>query len=333
MHFIFGFIKNGVLMAIIAHGLIGLSLVWDKVLLNRPGTRNLFSYVFWMGALSVFGVILVPFGYNSPSLKVMVIAFVAGVGNLVGTFYYYAALKRGEASETLAVMGGFSPVATMFFAYLMLAKQMTDFQLIGFALMTGGGFFMFFSEKLPLKKLLPPVLLAAAFLGLVNVMEKIVYDRTNFVSGYVWFTIGTFIGALALLIPPSWRKQILAESGQDNPKNRFWYFINRFMAGVGSFLIFYAISLTHPSIVDAISGVRYVVIFVGALLLTNFHPDWLKEKFSGPQLMAKAIATCLVVSGLVLVGLAGRGSTGSPIAVVPAASRPIAARIVSIPPR
>ena len=309
----FHFLKNGALMAIIAHGLIGLSLVWDKILLKRPGTQNLFSYVFWLGSLSIFGVCLVPFGYNSPSWQLMTLAFGAGVIHLAGNFFYYAALKRGEASEALAVMGGFSPVATAAIAFIMLSRQMTGYQLIGFGLMTGGGFFMFFAEKLPLKKLLPPVILAAGLLGLVNVLEKVVYDQTNFVSGYVWFTIGTFVGALALLIRPSWRHQIFAESGQDDPTNRFWYFLNRFLSGVGSFLIFYAISLAHPAIVDAISGVRYAIIFVLAYLLTKFRPRILEESFGGWELFTKIIATCLVVAGLVIVGLsrANAGNSGA----------------------
>jgi len=314
MDTVLSLLKNGALMAIIAHGLIGVSLIWDKVLLKNPGTKNLFSYVFWLGAMSVFGVVLVPFGYNSPSFHMICLAFTAGVIHLVGVFFYYMALKRGEASEALAVMGGFSPLATAAIAFALLSKQMSGDQLIGFALMASGGFVMFISEKLPLKLLLPPVLLAAGLLGLVNVLEKVVYDQTNFVSGYVWFTIGTFVGALALLVPPSWRKQIFAESGEDKPRSRFWYFVNRFISGVGSFLIFYAISLAHPAIVDAIAGVRYAVIFVGALLLTKFRPSWLKERFGGWQLVTKVIATCLVVAGLVLVGLAGgtAGNSGGP---------------------
>jgi drug/metabolite transporter (DMT)-like permease len=308
---LFSFARNGALMAILAHGLIGISLVWDKVLLKNPGTRNLFSYVFWLGAMSALGVLLIPFGYRSAPIAMLGLAFATGVIHLVGVYFYYAALKRGEASETLAIMGGFSPVATAAIAFALLSKQMSPAQLLGFALMTGGGFAMFFSEKLPLKRLLPPVLLASGLLGLVNVLEKIVYDHTNFVTGYVWFTLGTFAGALGLLAPRSWRRQILAESGGDNPRNRFWYFVNRFVSGVGSFLLFYAISLAHPAIVDAISGVRYAMIFVGALLLTKLRPQWLKENFRGWQLFGKVTATALVVAGLVMVGMAGGGQGDS----------------------
>ncbi|MGH9523826.1 MAG: EamA family transporter [Terriglobales bacterium] len=301
--------QNGVFLAIIAHGLIGISLVWDKVLLKNPGTKNLVSYVFWLGAMSVFGVILVPFGYKGAPLTLIGIAFAAGIIHLFGVFFYYLALKRGEASNTLAIMGGFSPVATVAIGFIFLTQHMTGWRLVGFALMTGGGFLMFASEKLPMKKLLPPVLLAAGLLGLVNVLEKVVYNQTNFVTGYVWFTIGTFLGAMSLLIRPKWRKQIRQESGQDNPRNRFWYFVNRFVAGVGSFLVFFAISHAQPAIVDAISGVRYTIIFIGAFLLTKLRPQWLRENFSGRQLATKTIATALVVAGLVIVGLSG-GKTG-----------------------
>lgn len=298
-------------MAVIAHGLIGASLIWDKVLLKNPGTQNLFSYIFWLGSMSIFGVVLVPFGYNSISPGFLALAFVAGFIHLVGVFFYYSALKRGEASEALAIMGGFSPVATAAIGFALLSQRMSGGQLLGFALMTGGGFVMFFSDKLPLKKLLPSVLLASGLLGLVNVIEKMVYQQTNFVTGYVWFTIGTFSAAMALLIRGNWRKQIFSESEQAKPKSRFWYFVNRFISGVGSFLIFYAISLTHPAVVDAISGVRYAVIFVGALLLTKFRPRTLKEKFSGRQLISKAMATGLVIAGLIFVGLSGGKNTSS----------------------
>lgn len=306
----FDFIKDGVFIAIVAHGLIGISLVWDKVLLKSPGTKNLLSYVFWLGSISVFGLVLVPFGYSGAKMWVIALAFGTGVIDLIGVFFYYMALKRGEASETLAIMGGFSPVATVAIGFALLSKQMSGWQLIGFALMTTGGFVMFLSEKFTLKRLLPPMLLASGLLGLENVLLKVVYDHTNFVTGFVWFTVGTFVAAMSLLVPPSWRKQIFAESGQDNPKSRFWYFLNRVIAGVGAFLVTYAISLAHPALVDAISGVRYAIIFLGAYLLTRLRPQWLQEDFRGWQLVTKTAATLLVIAGLVLAGLGGGTQSG-----------------------
>jgi drug/metabolite transporter (DMT)-like permease len=186
-----------------------------------------------------------------------------------------------------------------------------------------GGFVMFFSEKLNIHRVLPLVLLASGTFGLVNVMQKVAFDRTNFVSGYVFFTFGTFVGALLMLVPASWRKQILETSEKAEPRSRFWYFANRFIAGVGSFLTFYAISLTAPAIVDAITGVRYVIIFAGAYGITKLRPSWLREDFTGFALLAKTAATLLVVAGLVLLGLknGGEGDVSSSLLLSPRSIR------------
>ncbi len=298
-------LTNGVLVAIIAHGLIGISLVWDKILLKEPETQNLISYVFWMGAISVFGVILIFFGFHMPPLWVIGLSFGAGAFQMVAVFFYYLALKRGEASEALAVMGGFSPAATALIGWPLLGTVAGEGGLLGFALMVGGGFVMFLTENMNYRKLLPPVLIASGSFGLVNVVQKIVFNHVNFVSGYVFFTIGTFAAAMFLLVRKSWRTQIFESSGGAEPSSRFWYMVNRFLAGVGSFLVYYAISRANPALVDAISGVRYVIIFLGAYFITRWKPEWLEEDFHGMVLVGKIIATLLVIAGLVIVGLHG----------------------------
>ena len=306
------FAQNGIFVAIIAHGLIGATLVWDKVLLRRPETRNLFAYVFWLGFISIFGLVLIPFGFQIPRTPVMALAFGAGLLHMAAMFFYYAALKAGEASQTLAIMGGFSPVATALISIPLLRNPIGGgMALGGFLLLVLGGFVMFISEKTDVHRVLPNVLLASVSYGLVNVLQKLAFDQTNFVSGYVFFTLGTFSGALMLLIPPSWRRQILKKQGKhqgNKPQNWFWYFVNRFLNGLGSFLVFYAISLTRPALVDAITGLRYAIIFGVSYGLTVLRPRWLREDFTGAVLFGKTLATALVVAGLVLVGLQGGGS-------------------------
>jgi uncharacterized membrane protein len=301
---------NGLLIAVIAHGLIGISLVWDKVLLKKPETKNLLSYIFWLGAISVFGLVLIPFGFTMPGWGLAGMGFAAGVLDLVAGFFYYWALKAGEASEELAAMGGFAPVATALIGIPLLQKPIGG-QLTGFILMTLGGFVMFFAEKTPLKEMLPKILLASVSFGLMNVLQKIVFDNTNFITGYVCFTIGTTAGSLVLLIPPSWRIQILHESEQAPPKSKFWYMANRFTAGVGSFLVIFALSRANPAVVESISGVRYVIVFLGAYAITKWKPDWFREDFQSWVLVAKAVATGLVVAGLVVVGLQGEGGAAA----------------------
>lgn len=303
-------LKNGIFIAIIAHGLIGVSLIWDKILLQRPATKSLANYVFWLGGMSVLGVLLIPFGFKLPSARMAILAVVTGVIHLSAIWFYYAALKRGEASETLSVMGGFAPLFTALIAIPLLSKPIGDESLLAFGLMVAGGFVMFLSEKMNWKAVLPPIVLSAGLFGLTNVLQKVVFNTTGFVTGYVFFTIGTFLGAMALLLRPLWRQQIFEQSQEAPPKSKLWYFVNRFISGVGSFLIFFAISRTNPAIVSAIAGERYTIIFLGAFLLTKTKPDWLCEDFHGRVLVGKVIATGLIVAGLVLIGL-GAGTSGT----------------------
>lgn len=295
-------LTNGIFLAIIAHGLIGVSLVWDKVLLEQPETRSLPGYVFWLGAISIFGILLIPFGFRLPSVGMAALGFGAGVVHLGAVWFYYRALKLGEASQALAVMGGFSPLATAFFALILLSSPFEGGSEIGFALMVLGGFIMFVSERLNWRLVLPSVLLSSGSFGLTNVLQKVVFNAAGFVTGYVFFTLGTFLGAMGLLLGPSWRREIVQHSGGALPRSKVQYFVNRFLSGVGSFLVFLAISRANPAIVDGISGVRYVIIFLGVYLLTRVRPDLLKEDFRCRVLIGKSVATGLIVAGLVFVG-------------------------------
>jgi drug/metabolite transporter (DMT)-like permease len=303
---------NGVLIAIIAHGLVGISLVWDKVLLKRKGMQSLASYVFWLGAISIFGLLLIPFGFKMPSGKIAAIALAAGFCDLLATWFYYAALKAGEASDEVAAMGGFTPVATVALSIPLLGVNL-DGQLLGFALMTVGGFIMFFAEQIPLRRMLPLVIPAAVIFGLTNVLQKIAFNHAQFVSGYVFFTIGTFAGSMALLLRPTWRRDIFKHSEEAPPRSKAGYMINRFLAGIGSFLVVFAISKASPSVVEAIAGVRYVIIFVCAYAITQWRPSWFRENFGRRALIVKAVGTGFVVAGLILVGLhGGAGGASGP---------------------
>jgi uncharacterized membrane protein len=309
---ILAFFQQGMLVAVIAHGLIGVTLIWDKILLKEPQTKNMPAFIFWLGAVSIFGLILIFFGFQMPPLHIAALALGAGALELVTVWTYMAALQAGEASDTLAIMGGFSPVATVLLAYLLLSHPLGDVSVAAFALMVAGGFVMFLSERFNLRQVLPMILLSAVLFGLVNVVQKIAYNgAANFVSAYVFFTGGTFLAAMAMLMNPSWRQQIFQHSEEATPRSRWMYSTNRFLSGVGSFLIFYALSETSPAVVEAITGVRYAVVFVLALLVTKLRPQWLRENFGKRALLAKAAGTALIVAGLAWAGLSGGGSSAN----------------------
>jgi uncharacterized membrane protein len=172
---------NGALIAIAARGLIGISLVCDKVLLKRRGMKNVASDVFWLGAISIFGLLLIPFGFRMPPARICALALVAGFCDLLASWFYYVALKTGEASEGVAATGGFTPLATLLLSIPLLGIHLGG--MTGFAVMTAGGFIMFLAEKMPLREVLPSILAASILFGLTDVLQKLAFNGVNFVSG------------------------------------------------------------------------------------------------------------------------------------------------------
>jgi len=94
----------------------------------------------------------------------------------------------------------------------------------------------------------------------------------------------------------SFRQRIFSSIRQAKTTHHFFYFANRAYAGLGSILVYFAISLTHPALVDATQSLKYLVIFFCAWLL-------LKERFKGKVLAGKVIATFLIVLGILWLGL------------------------------
>jgi drug/metabolite transporter (DMT)-like permease len=107
------------------------------------------------------------------------------------------------------------------------------------------------------------------------------------------------------LLRPAWSREIFERTEQAPSRSKAGYMLNRLVAGVGSFLVVYAISRTSPSMVEAISGVRYVVVFLGAYAVTQWRPLWFREDFTRRALLVKIVGTGMIVSGLVLAGLHG----------------------------
>lgn len=289
---------SGVLWAIIGEVLIGTSLTVDKFLLENKLERTL-PYVFWIGILSLFGALLIPFGFIFPSAKALLICFASAVAFLITLSCVYSALTRGGATSTLPIIGGFSPIAAYLVSSLVLFAPFNIADKIAFILLVFGGFLLFFSEKFDLKRLLPWIVGAAVFTGINDTLQRLAFNEGNFVSIYATIKIFVFlIAASALLFKPL-RKKIFAPTKAEPKKARVLYIINRLASGFGSFFIYYAFSQTpQPALIESLSGVRYTVIFIIVLIAAKFVPAFKKEKMSGYPLVLKIIATIFIFTGL-----------------------------------
>ena len=282
------------LIASVITGSVG---VFDKMLLKRRGFSDPWVYAFWLGILGVGALVLVPFGVVVLPLKIMALAFVAGAIFLLAAFFFLWALRDGEASEALPIIGGLTPIATYSFGLWILHDTLGVGELIGFfVLVVSGVIFLGIERKEVRLKIATLAAIAATLFGLSNVLKKLVFEQSDFLSGFVWISVGGALLAVASLAIPHIRKKILLSEHASGVSSKELYLANRVWAALGTILLGVALSIGHPALVEAAQGFKYIVIFLGGWLV-------LKEKFYGRVLRWKIIATILILLGLGWLGL------------------------------
>lgn len=283
--------------AIAAQVILGTSAVFDKWLLKRNFFDPL-SYTFWFVVLSLWVILLIPFGFEPVSFKVFLLAFSAEGTFILAIYFLFYALSRGEASKIYPLEGGLTSLAALAAGYFFLNSTLASADFVGFALLLVGSAILFVIEEKELRVSIALIILAASvFFGISHVLSKAVFNQTAFLNGYIWIKLTAIFFIFIPLAFKGFRQRIFnAKTAGISSRNKIFYFGNRAYAALGSILIYWAISLTHPALVDATQSFKYVVIFLVAWL-------FLAEHFKGKMLFGKLAATALVSVGLIWLGL------------------------------
>lgn len=246
-----------------------------------------------MGLISVF---LLPFGFEWVSGYTILYALWGGALFSVGVLLFYLALHNGEASGAVIAIGGLSPVATLFFSYLLLGSSLATYELASFLFLIAGSFLLSFTaEKGVRLRVLFFVVGSAVLFGYSNIVSKQVFDVASFITGFFWLKIGGVLVVLLFLGFKPWREAILHPAEKSEFSHKGWYFANRAYAGIGSVLIYYAIALGVPPLVDAMQATRFLFVFLGGWML-------LRETFRGKILFLKISALIVISAGVLLLG-------------------------------
>ena len=277
-------------IAVLAQIILGTSAVFDKILLKRS-IFNPLAYTFWLGALGAFAVVLLPFSSFAFSFTTIGVALVAGALFLLAMYFLFASLHKGEASKSLLLIGGLTPVTTLLAASFILHERLSIAAIIGFGLLVTGGFVLFIFEKKELRKSIALLACASAiFFGLSNVLSKYVFLQGSFVEGFFWIKLGGVFLVLLFLANSSVRTKIFSSLHRDHAEHHTLYFLNRVYAAGGSVLVNVAIFLAHPALVESTQSIKYAVIFIAAWFLLGEH-------FKGKVLAGKLTALFFIGVG------------------------------------
>ena len=244
---------NWIFIAILAQIILGTSLIFDKLLLKKRSI-NPYVYSFWLGLFGLFSIFLlfIPVDgvvsvFDGFSVGAVFWGFLAGSIFIIGMFYMFVALSKGEASSVLPTIGAFSPVFTLMLSPLFLKTSIGIVDSIAFFLMVLGGGLLLLSEARHLRvRVSLFAITSAVFIALSGVFAKITFNLTSFVDGFVLIKLGgvLFVVLFFVLFKKS-RERLKASSARVKTKHKFLYFANRTYAAVGSIIVYFAISLAH----------------------------------------------------------------------------------------
>lgn len=293
-----------IFLAILAYLISAVVSITDKFLVSK-GMKDPVAYSFYVGILSIFVVILIPFGFSVPPFKILAIALASGGVFLLSLLFLFAVLFKGEASRVVVAVGGLTPVFTLILGWKILGEALNSNQFIVFLLLLGGSFLICMESKksgMNFKvKDFTFVLISAFLLSLSYVLAKVVYINQPFISGFIWTRLGSFIAALFFLLIPNVRKKIFKADDRTKEKTDVLFVANKALAGAYFILLNFSISKGNVAIVNALRGVEYVFVFLIAVLLSKKFPSIVREKINKKILMQKIAAILIIGVGLILL--------------------------------
>lgn len=316
------------IIVIIAHLFNAVVFIVDKYLLKRP-IPNPLVYAFYVSVLSLGVLILAPFGFSFENLntRIVIHSFIAGTTFLVFLIYFYKAIKLRDVSSIVPLIGGTAAIFTLILARFILNEILTPRIYFAFFLLVVGGVLITLptfrnpleipgiSKGLPYDKKgnrfktalslsAKPIifaLLAAAFFALSSVVSKIVFNQTDFISGFITIRFGNFLAALALLVPTGLRKAIFSAPSKTGFKISTVFVFNKVLAGFAFILLNFAILLSTPTLVNAMQGLQYVFLFILAIILHLRFSKIYEEELTFGRIFQKSISIILIATGIVLL--------------------------------
>lgn len=297
-------------IALAAYFLISINLTLDKVILKNSLPHPV-VYCFYMGMLSIFGLVFLPFGKLSLDLNNIVTGVIVGGVFMAALFIMYKAVFAYEASRVGPIIGAITPIFVSLLSFLFLGERFGWRELLVFLLLVAGGILISvdlsgMSKEQKRSKALRVFwisLLSALAFGIYYVLLKHVYNQGTFVSGFVWTRIGSFLVSFLLLIPKGNRQLIFGETKTLEIKSGVLVLANKTISGIAFALLNYAIAIGSVTLTNAMQGIQYVFLLVVIAFLSKKYPAILTEAIGKKDIAQKIIAVILIGVGLAMIAL------------------------------
>ncbi len=305
------------MVAVIAYLILAIVNLLDKFLVETV-LKNGRAYAFIACSLGLLVFIAAPWFLSWPGWPLLVWNLINGAIFAVALWFLYEALRRGEASRILVLVGGLTPVFSLFFSVVFFKERFSLSQWAGISALLVGVFMIAFLpvtrsyltrvfNKLRLTQefkedgLWLAVFSALAY-SLYFLSTKQAYIGQPFVSAFMWNRLGAALFVLLFLFNEDDRRTIVNTFHKSSPrKNKIMVIFSQAFGSLGFVMQNYAIFLGSVVLVNALQGVQYAFLLIISAILALMAPRLLKETFSWRILIHKSAAVAAIAIGLYFI--------------------------------
>lgn len=311
-------------IAIVAYFLNAGVYVADKHFLSKK-IHSSIAYAFYVGIWSVGNIIFFWWAPFLPTGQWLIIDLAAGALFLWALIAWYKALHQSDATKVVPIVGAFVPIFSFIFSYFFFNHILSGREFLAFLILVAGGFlisvrrhqanrwqrFKIYCQILcgsqhaelhPTRRLIINSLISAAVFAAYYVLIKYIYLNQPFLGSYIWTRLGSFLGALLLILPErNWKIIFAPERKREAVKNLPLFLGIRLLAVIAFILLNYAINLGNVALVNALQGVQYLFLIIIVLFLSEAYPKILREEMNKAVLVQKFIGVAMVGAGLYLL--------------------------------
>ena len=291
------------LIALAGYTFLAIVAILDKLILSKS-VKSPSAYAFYSTIFFLVLFLLAPF--CAPLLKSYdyVLAIISGLSFGFGLWTMFKALRLGETSHISPFLGGMVALSTYGLSWLLLGETLTLTEQLGVILLIIASL-LFSLEKTRrstgFHRGFIWAIHSGLLFGIAHVSSKYIYDLYPFLTGLVWTKATAGIVGLIALLMPSVRMSL---KEKDKPTGTATLIISDKVIGiVGVVLIQYAIATGSVTVVNAMAGIQFALVFVFAYILTKTAPKFFTEYFTRRELITQVIAILLVVIGSALFAI------------------------------
>jgi drug/metabolite transporter (DMT)-like permease len=302
-------------LAIGAQIIYALVAILDKYIVTSKTVLHPFSYAFYVSILSSLSVLVflgssipLPYGIETPKFSdltipngpVILLCLFSGILMFIALVNLYEGLSKADASDVVPVVSSVGAIGTLILEYLFLGGEYNTINLSGIGLLILGTFLVSrlrFNGEVLFHTIISGISFAAYY-----ALIKYIFELINFDSGFLYTRIGLVIAALLVIIIPSYRKRIFRKlKNREVKKTKASAYVLgiKAVAGLASIMTLKAIQLGSVAVIQAMSGVQFLVLILFSICFGWMTPTSFGEneaKFS--VFMHKILAVIVITLGL-----------------------------------